>query len=304
MADPPEDSPVTPPRTLQDSPLDPGNPANSKTIVASRQARVDSLQAQFDQYVVDQLHAGNGVVVKSTGVYAPGGKSDVPPKPANSTLSDEEWAKYSGGDSTKETMDTVGSGLMAELEQAKNELDVAQRQAKDAKAALPAVESYLTSEENKTGEISRQFKDFAARADEYEQLRNAEAQNVQNVQDYNKSQLDQHDKYGVPLALDTPYGYGQNLSHILRPSLPDYVRPDYRLNGAVGLPGAEGFDDPNYDANGMPLRDANGVPMYAEGTEDPLAIFRQPGIRPPIQLMPAPKVWPYRPRGIAGVVPQ
>jgi hypothetical protein len=51
----------------------------------------------------------------------------------------------------------------------------------------------------------------------------------------------------------SPYVMGGALSSILAPSLPDYVRPDYRLNESVGLPGAQGFDDPDYGVDGLPM---------------------------------------------------
>ena len=67
--------------------------------------------------------------------------------------------------------------------------------------------------------------------------------------------------------------YTASLSRVLRPSLPDYVRPDYRLNQAVGLPGPEGFDNPNYDENGMPLYAYGTVPKPRySAVGDPVAI--------------------------------
>lgn len=68
----------------------------------------------------------------------------------------------------------------------------------------------------------------------------------------------------------TPY-QSMTMSEILRPSLPDYVRPDYRLNESVGLPGPQGFDDPDYSPYGLP--------MFANGTA-PLP----------------PNFWPWPPR--------
>ena len=136
--------------------------------------------------------------------------------------------------------------------------------AKAAKAAGGAARSYLSTETDKTKEIQRQYKDFEDRAsllydlmeDEQDYGMAADDQNIQNW----KAQRD------LGMAV-TPGGYygkpslASSLSQILGPSLPDYVRPDYRLNEAVGLPGPQGFDDPDYTASGFP--------MYADGTAPP-----------------------------------
>lgn len=150
--------------------------------------------------------------------------------------------------------------------------------AKEAKASGGTARSYLDTEADKTSEITRQFKDFDARAnllydlmsDEQEYGMRADDQNIQNL----KAQKD----LGMAVVPGGIYGkpsMANSLSAILRPSLPDYVRPDYRLNTAVGLPGAEGFDDPDYNEYGLPA--------FAGGTGD----F--------IKIPPAPVVsWPWR----------
>lgn len=157
------------------------------------------------------------------------------------------------------------------------DMDRATADAKEAKGSGGAAQSYMSSEANKTKEITRQYNDFQDRANELYDLMDQEQQYGFNAADQNmqawKTQRD--------LGLATmPGGFAgtpsmaQSLSSILRPSLPDYVRPDYRMNAAVGLPGPEGFDDPQYDENGMP--------MYAMGTDF-------------VQVRPMPIThWPWR----------
>ncbi|MBK9019837.1 MAG: hypothetical protein IPL72_07460, partial [Sulfuritalea sp.] len=98
-------------------------------------------------------------------------------------------------------------------------------------------------------EIQRQYKDFEDRAsllydlmgDEQDYAMAADDQNIANW----KAQRDLGMATSPGGYYATPY-QNMTMSEILRPSLPDYVRPDYRLNGAVGLPGPQGFDDPDY----------------------------------------------------------
>ena len=124
------------------------------------------------------------------------------------------------------------------------------------------VRSYLDVEMDKTSEIARQAEDFEERAsllydlmaDEQAYGMRADDQNIQNMkaqQDLGMA-INPGGFYTKPLMSDA-------LSGILSPSLPEYVRPDYRLNGAVGLPGPQGFDDSQYDEYGMP--------MFAHGTD-------------------------------------
>lgn len=149
------------------------------------------------------------------------------------------------------------------------DMDRATADAKEAKGSGGAAQSYMSSEANKTKEITRQYNDFQDRANELYDLMDAEQGFAMNADDQNAQNAAARAKgYLLPgEGLQyTPYVMGGPLSEILRPSLPDYVRPDYRMNAAVGLPGPEGFDDPQYDENGMP--------MYAYGTD------WQPGMVP------------------------
>ena len=133
--------------------------------------------------------------------------------------------------------------------------------AKAAKAAGGAARSYLSTETDKTKEIQRQYKDFEDRAsllydlmgDEQDFAMAADTQNAKNAAARAEGLL----LPGRGLSY-SPYVMGGALSQILSPSLSDYVRPDYRLNQAVGLPGAQGFDDPDYGPDGLP--------MFAYGT--------------------------------------
>ncbi|MBK7330443.1 MAG: hypothetical protein IPI85_15570 [Dehalococcoidia bacterium] len=116
--------------------------------------------------------------------------------------------------------------------------------------------SYLSTETDKTKEIQRQYKDFEDRAsllydlmgDEQDYAMAADDQNIANW----KAQRDLGMATSPGGYYATPY-QNMTMSEILRPSLPDYVRPDYRLNGAVGLPGPQGFDDPDYTPYGLPM---------------------------------------------------
>ena len=198
---------------------------------------------------------------------------DEPVQPPG--ISPEDWAILSaaegGGTSYVSIPDTEGQLLW----------DAWKSSVEDAKEAVSVsgtARSYLDTEADKTSEITRQFKDFDNRAsllydlmsDEQEYGMRADDQNIQNL----KAQKD----LGMAVVPGGIYGkpsMANSLSAILRPSLPDYVRPDYRLNTAVGLPGAEGFDDPDYNEYGLPA--------FAGGTGD----F--------IKIPPAPVVsWPWR----------
>jgi hypothetical protein len=159
-------------------------------------------------------------------------------------------------------VDSLGSEYLNSLNSAKLEFTRAAEDEAERKKLLGGVKSYYDTEEDKTSEITRQFKDFEDRAsllydlmdDEQQYGMNADDQNIQNW----KAQED------LGMAINPggfhakPYMQG-SLSSILGPSLPGYVRPDYRLNSAVGLPGPEGFDDPDYNQYGMPA--------YASGTD-------------------------------------
>ena len=140
----------------------------------------------------------------------------------------------------------------------------AEAAAKAAAAGIGAARSYLDTENDKTAEITRQFNDFENRASALYDLQDSEQQYGMKADDQNAQNRLAIAK-GALFSGETPVYLndrpGALLSEILGPSLPDYVSPDYRLNAAVGLPGAEGFNDPQYDANGMP------IPQYAWGTE-------------------------------------
>lgn len=124
--------------------------------------------------------------------------------------------------------------------------------------------SYLATEGDKTKEVARQLADFENRASRLYSLQDSEQGYAMKADDQN-TQNRKAMSQGTALPGLTGYYInkrpGDTLSQILAPSLPDYVSPDYRLNSAVGLPGGEGFTDPQYDQNGAPL--------YAYGTPPP-----------------------------------
>lgn len=153
--------------------------------------------------------------------------------------------------------------------------------AKVAKEKEPAVRSYLDTEKDKTSEIKRQYEDFQDRGSLFYDLRDQEDAAIQKGNLFNQQMAEQQSQHGGFGFSDVYVGQpsGSRLSDMLRPSLPDYVRPDYRLNGAVGLPGEEGFDD--QDFNGF------GMPYYSEGTRPPPVrrIPMEDGIPPEIRAM-------------------
>lgn len=132
-------------------------------------------------------------------------------------------------------------------------------------AGAGAGRSYVDTEGDKQDEVTRQFKDFLARAKGTYDLMDSERsyamagddQNIQNQAAMRAGNLGE--------AWATPYAdmRGPGLSSTLARSLPNYLSPDYRMNQAVGLGGPEGFDNANYDENGMP--------MYADGTDPAMA---------------------------------
>lgn len=166
-----------------------------------------------------------------------------------------------GGDSDYEP-DPIGSQYLTSLDAAETAVKRAKEDAAAAKALGGSVRSYMDTESDKTAEITRQFKDFDNRASLLYDLMDAEQQFSMNADDQNIQNWKAQKDLGMAINpggyYTTPY-QDMSLSGILRPSLPDYVRPDYRLNGAVGLPGPQGFDDPDYNSSGLP--------MYAQGTE-------------------------------------
>ena len=272
MALPPED-PTPPPRSLkpEDNPA-PGSgadlPENPKPpfVPASKEesdARVSTLAGYFSKYQESMLKNDLGFKVTGGVVYrrADGaGTSYADELRATGDFSESDIAlllaeQAKNGTSEKWVQDTQGQLLY-------NNWQDAIAEGKALKANLPNVRSYLDTESDKTSEITRQFKDFANRASVYDDLMakeqaygmNADDQNIQNW----KAQRDLGMAVSPSGAYSKPYA-DQALSSILRPSLPNYVRPDYRLNAAVGLPGPEGFDDPDYNASGMPF--------YGKGTK-------------------------------------
>ena len=162
-----------------------------------------------------------------------------------------------------------------------------------------AGQSYVSAEEDKQDEVTRQFKDFLARAKGTYDLMDSEQDFASNTDQMNiRNERAVQDGYMPPGALPS-YGHrrGPGLSSIIAPSLPNYLSPDYRMNQAVGLGGPEGFNDPEYDEYGMPL--------YAMGT-DPMADPALAGIPPELLGMVGqtlyvpmskrtepPKAWPW-----------
>lgn len=144
--------------------------------------------------------------------------------------------------------------------------------------------SYLSTETDKQQEVTRQFKDFLARAEGTYDLMGKERAFAMAGDDQTAENNEAVQKGYLNAAWATPYAdtRGPGLGSILGRSMPDYVLPDYRLNSAVGLPGAEGFDMPGY---------ANGTGF--EIPPDLAPLLGKPVIVPPDPLPPTGRKWPW-----------
>lgn len=189
-------------------------------------------------------------------------------------MSVEDWAEINKDEGGK-SGDWVPDVTWQQFEDDVNYAESLSVELKGSGGAAKAALSIEQMEENKSDEITRQYKDFASRAnllydlmgDEQDYAMAADDQNIQNwkAQEELGMATNPGGYYGTPYQSMT-------MSDILRPSLPDYVRPDYRLNESVGLPGEQGFDDPDYTPYGLP--------QFAHGTNP----------------TPPPGHWPWKPR--------
>lgn len=257
------------PRTLKAEsnglPLGPINPDYKPSTKEEGQAVASAAKDNFEAWKRSNLEAGNPVKISDGEVYRwqPEEVIRIP-----GLEDDKDWEIYralqSDPNAGKWVLDTEGQLLYDHWQELMAD-------AKEAGAGMGAARSYLDVEADKTKEITRQFKDFENRASLLYDL-------MADEQDYGFS-ADKHnfDAWDAQrdLGLATmPGGFAgkpsmaMSLSSILRPSLPDYVRPDYRLNAAVGLPGPQGFDDPDYGPDGLPL--------YARGTDEFIRIPLKP----------------------------
>lgn len=140
----------------------------------------------------------------------------------------------------------------------KNEAQTASAAQDAMRKGTGAARSYLDTENDKTAEVQRQFKDFLSRANAVYDLQDAEQgysmaaddQNIQNrtaqlkgLQSFNMTPFYSNDRPG-----------NLQYSETVRPTVPNSVLPDYQLNGAVGLPGMQGFNFAN-------------LPAFAHGTD-------------------------------------
>lgn len=272
-----------PPRTLAVTPPSVPTPLNPDYKPATKdeaKSNISLATDRFDEYKRNQLNSNVPIRISDGDVYR--WETDAP---LGRELfdSDQEYQEYlgirkdSGG---KWVPDVAGQALLDEIEYAER---LSKELSGSGGAARAAAEvSYEDLEDKKSDEITRQFKDFAARANLYSDLMADEQEYGFNATDHNISSWKAQRDLGLatmPGGFAGQPSMSQSLSSILRPSLPDYVRPDYRMNAAVGLPGPEGFDDPDYDEYGMP--------MFAQGTAPDFV---------PIRPMPIVS-WPWRPRG-------
>lgn len=155
-----------------------------------------------------------------------------------------------------------------ELQEAYTNKELAEELVKYLGDTEGAGATYLDLEKAKTKEVERQYEDFKDRASLLYDLMDKEQQYAMNADDQNYENLKRQKELGMASPFGyyaTPY-YSMTLSRVLSPSLPDYVLPDYRLNQSVGLPGPQGFDDPDY-----PWLQA---PAYAFGTKPGLGWYR------------------------------
>ena len=280
-----------------------GSIVDKKQLVASAHAYTRTLQSQFES-AMEQFGQASGTEFKvtagrvqklvptssgsgqSASDYA-GGKSDTVGAPDGYKWVDvgpgsELQDLYNRWQKQKDTEDQISE----DIKNGVYELTGGGGAAGGGGGTIDAAKAYRDSEALKTKEITRQYNDFADRADELYSLFKkeqdyalaAQDQNIQNEQAIRNGTID----YGwaTPHAGRMP-GVAP-LSSILAPSLPDYVRPDYRLNQSVGLPGPQGFDDPQYGADGMP--------GYAMGTA-----IRTPRVTPAMVALAKP--WPWKREG-------
>lgn len=256
-------TPTDAPKTLKATPELVDDPIGS----LSPKEYVRSQEDLYNQYLADLRRRGVDFTVDTKTGTVKTKSGGISPKDlafAEGITDPAQKAAYlaSADENTSYEPDPIGSQYLTSLGEAELAMKRAAEDAAEAKKLQGSVQSYMDSEEDKTKEIQRQFKDFDARASLLYDLMGeeqgygmaADDQNIQNM----KAQKDLGMAINPGGYYTKPYMDG-SLSSILAPSLPDYVRPDYRLNTAVGLEGPQGFDDPQYTSGGMP--------MYAAGTD-------------------------------------
>ena len=274
---------TSPPRSLkpEDTSSTPKAPLGFQpTSKEDAKINADTAQAKWDKWRRDNIEADNFVDERGGLVYV-WQPTAAPVKPDN--ISDEDWKELQAyRTATGETGPSGEWVLNKEGQLLFEDVLYAEDLAKNYKDSFGTAKSYADIEAPKSKEIARQFQDFENRAsllndllqDEQMYGMRADDQNIQNMSAQRDLGLG-----GVPGGYYTKQPMSSALSNILAPSLPEYVRPDYRLNQSVGLPGAQGFDDEQYDQFGFP--------RFAFGTAgQPM----QDGIQvPPIQIM----TWPW-----------
>lgn len=180
------------------------------------------------------------------------------------------------GKELKKRLSAHELSVFANLDQAeKNALSLT-ADAKKYMGGLSATgRSYMDTENDKTAEVKRQFVDFLDRAKGLYSLQDSEQAYAMRADDQNVATQKAIRRGDVDMGATSVYGTsrpGDRLSEILRPSLPRYVLPDYRLNQPAGMDGG-GFDDEDY----MP-----GFAMGTTGLPDAASMGQLPGARPRI----------------------
>jgi hypothetical protein len=121
------------------------------------------------------------------------------------------------------------------------------------KGPFEAGASYVDTEKDKAAEVKRQFADFMDRAKALYDLEDDEAKytNFQNRANAADNEDVTKGNLAEGQALWRPNRRPESLSGLVRPSLPNSpVKPIYYNNAGVGLPGPQGFSDPDYDSSG------------------------------------------------------
>ncbi len=169
-----------------------------------------------------------------------------------------------------------------------------------------AVRSYLDIEADKTAESTRQYNDFIKRVEDIYGIQNAE----RDIQKQDRDWAFDGDKHNVEMESAARKGLigsemytfgaaarpgnlsrnndGQRLSDMIRSTIPSEIPSDYRLNDAVGLPGAHGTD---YDKLYGSMSDFGPIGGYADGSVLPSMSPAQPPapqLPGPRSTMPAP----------------
>jgi|GEM_PF-5058276 len=234
-----------------------GYNAAPRPTISTKEQGVDAVSSAKSAWLDYQLR---------TGADETGGRIKTPmwvPDKANSDPYAEGGGGGGGGE-YKDQIDPEGQRLYNRWQILESDNKQFRKDNFISDAGAGAGRSYVDTEGDKQDEVTRQFKDFLARAKGTYDLMDSELNRSMAADDQNAQNSKAYREGLIPGAgFYTKQPMANSLSRTIAPSLPNYLSPDYRMNQAVGLGGPQGFDNANYDENGMP--------MYAEGTGPAMA---------------------------------